>query len=106
MVIFYIGGEALMKRIQDPLGWPELKSVWEEEARKKNRIGRRNLALTPCGQAEEAFKAFSKAIKISPKYDVACLRKIAPQKQLEAWPDQSSMGKFGHSTIFRQPKAL
>jgi hypothetical protein len=52
-----------MKCIQDPLGWPELKSVWEEEARKKNRLSRRNLSLTPYGQLEEAFKV----TKISPK---------------------------------------
>jgi hypothetical protein len=62
-------GEDLMKRIQDPLGWPELKSFWEEEeAGRKNRISRRNLSLTPYGQVHEAFKAFNKAIKISPNY--------------------------------------
>jgi len=62
-----------MKRIQDPLGWEELKSVWEEEARKKNRISRRNLSLTPCGQVEEAFRTFNKTIKISPKYYVTMI---------------------------------
>ena len=73
MIDGYMGSEGLMKRIQDPLGWPELNSVWEEEARKKNRISRRNLSLTPCGQLEEAFKAFNKVTKISPKYAVAMI---------------------------------
>jgi hypothetical protein len=67
-----MGGEGLMKRIQDPLGWPELKLVWEEEARKKNRISS-NLASTPCGQVDEAFKTFNKVTKISPKYYVAMI---------------------------------
>jgi hypothetical protein len=58
-----------MKRIQDPLGWPELKSVWEEETKKRNRISRRNLSLTPYGQLEETFKV----TKISPKYGVTMI---------------------------------
>lgn len=62
-----------MKRIQDPLGWPELKSVWEEESRKKYLIGGHNLAKAPCGKAKEAFQAFSKAKKISTKYAVSMI---------------------------------
>ena len=58
-----------MKRIQDPLGWEELKSVWEEEAGRTNRVSRRNLSSTPCGQLEEAFKV----TKISPKYAVTMI---------------------------------
>jgi hypothetical protein len=67
-----MSGEGLMKRIQDSLGWAELKLVWEEEARKKNRISI-NLTSTPCGQVDEAFKTFNKAIKFSPKYYVAMI---------------------------------